>query len=275
MPKVSVISTVYNGEAYFERSVPSILGQSVEDFEWVIVDDGSTDATAQMLAALARTDRRVQVLSPGRVGRVRALNLATEAAKSDYVANQDFDDVSRPDRLKLQLQFLAASPEVGVLGGHYLVIDTRRGERFVRMPPETHDQIARAMASRIPFSHTVTMFRKAAWREAGGYPQIDKLIDFRLWIAIGALGWRFACLPVVLGDHFVYPESYFHGNFVYRTSQRELARSQALAVDALGLPFWTRIYPLGRYFYWSLPDRMKRIARRVLARSRERDVPSV
>ena len=85
------------------------------------------------------------------------------------------------------------------------------------------------------------MFRKAAWRQAGGYPLVDKLIDFRLWIAIGALGWRFANLPVVLGEHYVYPESYWKRSFAYRTSQRELARSQTLAIEALGLPLWTRL----------------------------------
>ena len=129
------------------------------------------------------------------------------------------------------------------------------------------------MASRIPFCHSVVMFRRAAWREAGGYPLVDKLIDFRLWIAIGSRGWQFACLPEILGEHFVYSESYFHRTFAYRASQRELARAQAFAIEALHLPFWSRIYPWGRLVYWSLPDGLKRVARRVLACSREQDVP--
>jgi hypothetical protein len=148
----------------------------------------------------------------------------------------------------------------------------KRGERYQRMTPEHHGQIVRAMASRIPFAHTVVMFRKAAWRQAGGYPLVDKLIDFRLWIAIGALGWRFANLPVTLGEHMIYPESYWNRMFAYRTSQRELARTQMLAIRNFELPFWTRVYPLGRYVYWSLPDRLKRLVRRLLARSLERDV---
>jgi hypothetical protein len=216
----------------------------------------------------------VRVLAPGRVGRARALNLAVEAAPSDYIANLDFDDASHPDRLRLQLEFLDAHPEVGVLGGRYLVIDQRRNERFVRMPPERHEQIARAMANRIPFCHSVVMFRKSAWREAGGYPPVDKLIDFRLWIAIGTRGWQFASLPAILGEHFVYPESYFHRTFGYPASQRELARAQICAIEAFHLPFWTRIYALGRHVYWLLPDGFKRIARRGLAHSRESDVPS-
>jgi hypothetical protein len=82
-------------------------------------------------------------------------------------------------------------------------------------------------------------------------------------------------VPKVLGEHFIYRSSYWKANFVYRDSQRELARSQFLAIDALGLPFWTRIYPLGRYVYWLLPNGIKRMARRVLAGSREEDVRSV
>lgn len=272
VPKVSVISTVYNGERYFERSVPSILNQTLADFEWVIVDDGSTDRTPALLERLRAEEPRARVFSPGRLGRARALNLAVEQARAEYVANQDFDDASRPDRLRLQAAFLDAHPEVGVVGAHYLVVDERRGERYQRMPPADHAQIVRAMASRIPFAHTVVMFRKAAWRQAGGYPSVDMLIDFRLWIALGALGWRFASLQTLLGEHFIYPESYWKRTFAYRTSQLELAQSQMLAIRTLRLPFWTRVYPLGRYMYWSLPDSLKRLARRLLARSLEQDV---
>ena len=274
MPRVSVISTVYNGAKFFDRSVPSVLGQTFGDFDWVIVDDGSSDETPALLARLAAQQPRVRVISPGRIGRARALNLATEQARGDYVANQDFDDASNADRLRLQADFLDEHADVGVVAGHYVVIDENRGEHYVRMPPTQHRQIARAMASRIPFAHTVAMFRKEAWRQLGGYPIVDRLIDFRLWIAMGGAGWRFAALPTVLGEHFIYPDSYWKANFTYRENQRELARAQSQAIGALGLPFWTRVYPLGRHVYWSLPSGLKRWARRVVAASREQDVPS-
>jgi Glycosyl transferase family 2 len=175
MTKISVVTPVYNGERYFDRAVPSILAQSRGDFEWVIVDDGSTDTTPERLAALAASDARVRVLSPGRLGYARALNYAIEQARGTYIANQDFDDRSYPDRLRLQAAFLDAHPEVGVVGGRYVLIDETRHERYERKPPEQHDQIVRAMASRIPFAHTLVMFRKEAWRQAGGYPLIEKL----------------------------------------------------------------------------------------------------
>ena len=177
MTKVSVITPVYNGERCFDRAVPSILAQGRSDFEWVIVDDGSTDTTPERLAALAARDARVRVLSPGRLGYARALNYAIEQAHGTYIANQDFDDRSYPDRLRLQAAFLDAHPEVGVVGGRYVLIDETGHERYERMPPEQHDQIVRAMASRIPFAHTLVMFRKEAWRQAGGYPLIESLVE--------------------------------------------------------------------------------------------------
>jgi glycosyltransferase involved in cell wall biosynthesis len=275
MTKVSVITAVYNGEAYFDRAPPSVLAQTIDDFEWLIVDDGSSDGTPQLLHQLAARERRVRVLSPGRVGRARALNLAVEQARAEYVANQDFDDTSYPDRLRLQAGFLDAHPKVGVVGGRYLLIDETRHERYERMPPEDHAQIVRAMASRIPFAHTVVMFRKEAWRQAGGYPQLDNLIDFRLWIEFGRLGWRFANLGAVIGEHSVHEQSYFLSNFKYQARQRSLAQLQLLAIRTFGLPLWMNVFPAGRYIYWTLPDGMKRAVRRLLAGSRERDLSSV
>jgi glycosyltransferase EpsE len=275
MPQVSVITTVYNGERFFDRVVPSILDQSMRDFEWIIVDDGSTDRTPEMLRNLAASDPRVHVYSPGRIGRAIALNFAVTLARSEYIANQDFDDFSVSYRLDLQAAFLDRHPEVGVVGGQYVVLDEARGEDFIREPPLDHDAIALAMASRIPFAHTIAMFRKDAWRQARGYPAVDQLIDYRLWIAMGASGWQFAAIPAVLGTHYKHSESFWKANFVYRDSQLALARAQVDAIRALQLPMRARIYPLGRLVYWRMPDWMKRAARRVLAGSSERDLEKV
>ena len=134
-PRVSVVATVYNGEPYFDRAVPGILAQTFEDFEFVLVDDGSTDGTLPLLRELAARDARVRVFAPGRLGAARAYNFGVEQARGEYVARQDFDDRSYPDRLRLQVALLDARPKVGIVGGAYLLVDERRGERYVRMPP--------------------------------------------------------------------------------------------------------------------------------------------
>ncbi|PNY81865.1 glycosyltransferase family 2 protein [Deinococcus koreensis] len=269
--KVSVVTTVYNGERFFDQSPPSILAQSLTDFEWIILDDGSSDATPRLLAELAARDPRVRVLSPGRLGRAQALNRAVGEARGEYIAIQDFDDVSYPERLLQQSRFLEAHPRVGVVGAHYVLIDENRAERYVRQPPTDHAGLRRAMARSIPFAHTMVMFRRAAWLQAGGYPVQDDIEDLALWIGMARGGWELANLPEVLGEHYVYAASYWHRNFSYMKRQRSLARVQVQAIRQLRLPASSYVYPLGRLVYGYLPTGAKRTVRRLLGRSSEQD----
>lgn len=271
-PKVSVVTTVYNGEQYFDRAVPGILGQSFADFEFVVVDDGSSDRTPEKLRELSDRDPRVRVFSPGRLGAAEAYNYAVTQARGEYIARQDFDDRSYPERLKLQLELLDAHPEVGLVGGYYVLVDERRGERYVRMPPTDHSSILPAMARYVPIAHTVATFRRRAWAEAGGYPLVNNLIDLRFYLRVGKLGWRFANVPQVLGEHYVHDSSFFHRSLKYTERQRDLARVQAQAVRELGLPSWMYLFALGRHAYAYIPPSLKRLVRRGLAGSRERDV---
>jgi len=271
-PKVSVVTTVYNGEPYVDRAIPGILGQTFEDFEWILVDDGSKDRTPQILDDLARRDSRVRVFSPGRLGISAAANYGVAQARGEYVARQDFDDRSYPDRLRLQAALLDADPKVGVVGGHYIVVDENRGERYVRMPPGEHGAILASMAKGIPFANTLVAFRRQAWTEAGGYPDVADLEDLLLWIKIARRGWRFASIPEPLGEHFVHPASFFHRSFKYADRQRALARVQAHAVRELGLPSWMHLFALGRYTYAYCPTVLKRVLRRTFARSQEQDI---
>jgi glycosyltransferase EpsE len=271
-PRVSVVSTVYNGGPYFERAIPGVLSQTFDDFEYIVVDDGSTDDSLARLNELARRDARVRVFAPGRLGAAAAYNFAVTQARGDYIARQDFDDRSYPERLRLQVALLDAHPEVGLVGGYYLLVDERRGERYVRMPPTDHAGIAAAMAKYIPIAHTVATYRRRAWVEAGGYPLANNLIDLRFYARVGHLGWRFANVPEVIGEHFVHDDSFFHRSLKYVDRQRDLARVQAQIVRELGLPSWMYVYSWGRYAYAHLPVGLKRWLRRGLGQSQERDV---
>jgi glycosyltransferase EpsE len=135
-------------------------------FSGIIVDDGSTDRTPELLAELAASDPRLRVLSPGRLGSARALNLAIKHARGAHIANQDFDDQSYPERPSLQTAFLDANPKIGVLGCGYVLIDKTGGESYKRLPPTDHDQIVRAMASRIPLAPSPRSARRRGGRPA-------------------------------------------------------------------------------------------------------------
>lgn len=273
-PRVSVITAVYNGEAYFSRAVPSILEQRYTDFEYVIIDDGSTDGTPAFLQEMARRDRRVRVLSPGRIGFANALNHGIERAEGEYIARQDFDDRSLPDRLSLQVGFLDSHSEVGLVGGYCFTVHDHSGERYVRKPPLSHQDILRAIPRYIPFAHTLVMFRKKAWKQAGGYPEVEDIEDLRLWIEFVRSGWRLANLPEVLGEHWVHPDSFWHRNFDYRRRQRTLSAVQWRAVRQLGLPLWMYMYPLGRWSYQLLPHSLRLAFRRLLVVDRSERRPA-
>ncbi len=271
-PKVSVVTTVYNGEPYPDRAIPSILAQTFTDFEWIIVDDGSEDRTGDLLRDVAARDPRVRVFSPGRLGITAAANYGVSQARGEYIARQDFDDRSYPERLRLQVALLDAHPEVGLVGGYCVLVDERRGERYVRMPPTEHEAILPAMARYVPIDHTLATFRRRAWTEAGGYPIVNNLIDLRFYLRVAKLGWRFANVPEVLGEHYVHDASFFHRSLRYVERQRDLARVQAQFVRELGLPRWMYLYALGRHAYAYIPPSWKRLVRRGLAGSQERDV---
>jgi glycosyltransferase EpsE len=270
-PRVSVVTTVYNGEPYFDRAIPGILAQTFDDFEWILVDDGSQDRTPELLRELARRDARVRVFTPGRLGLARAANYGVRQANGEYIARQDFDDSSYPERLRLQVTFLDAHPKVGVVGGYYVLVDERRDERYVRMPPTEHSAIIAAMARYIPLANTIVTFRRQVWTEAGGYPEVADLEDLRLWLRAGKLGWRFANLPQILGEHYVHDTSFFHRSFRYIDRQRGLAQVQAQAVRELRLPSWMYVFAFARYAYAYLPRGLKRAFRRRIG-PRERDV---
>jgi glycosyltransferase involved in cell wall biosynthesis len=253
-PKVSVVTSVYNGEDYFDRAVLGILAQNFDDFEFVLVDDGSSDRTLEKLQELAQQDPRVRVFSPGRLGAAAAYNYGVTQARGEYIARQDFDDRSYPDRLRLQVALLDAHPEVGLVGGYCVLVVERRGERYV------------------PIDHTLATFRRRVWIEAGGYPIVNNLIDLRFYLRVAKLGWRFANVPEVLGEHYVHDASFFHRSLRYVERQRDLARVQAQFVRELGLPRWMYLYALGRHAYAYIPPSWKRLVRRGLAGSQERDV---
>lgn len=268
-PQVSVVTTVYNGQPHFSRAVPSILAQDYRDFEFIIVDDGSTDDTPEFLADLERQDPRVRVLSPGRLGRAKALNYGVSQARGEYIALQDFDDISYPQRLRVQVDWLDSHPRVGAVGGFYVLVDDNRDERYVRQPPVEHESILRAIPKYIPLCHTLVTFRKRAWVEAGFYPEVQDIEDLRLWIRFVEVGWRLANVPANLGEHWVHASSFWHRSFSYRKRQATLRKVQREAIGRLGLPFWMHVYPLSRLLYGFLPPWLKRVSRRRLVNLNE------
>lgn len=190
-PRVSVILPLYNGERYVAASIASLLSQSFGDFELLVIDDGSTDRSAEIV--LSVTDPRVLLVRQQNSGLPSALNKALQIARGEYIARQDHDDLSLPTRLDKQVLYLEQHPETVLLGtAAEIWIDNSPTGRF-------HDHPCDDIALRFellfdnPFVHSSVMVRADAVRVAGGYP-LDLIEDYSLWSKLARLG-RVANLP--------------------------------------------------------------------------------
>ncbi|MGV3483620.1 MAG: glycosyltransferase family 2 protein [Planctomycetaceae bacterium] len=181
-PRVAVVMTVHNGLPYLPEAVDSILSQSLAAFEFIIVDDGSTDATPDYLDAI--DDPRVTVIHQPRQGQQAAAHRAILAAAAPLIARMDSDDVSHPDRLAQQVSFLDAHPEVGLVGSQI----TRRGEAGSGLRshfPTDHQRITDdLMHNRHSMCNPATMFRRELYFRVGGYWQHNIAEDWDLFLKI-------------------------------------------------------------------------------------------
>lgn len=157
--------------------------------------------------------------------------------------------------------------------GYYTVEDKMRNESFERQPPESHEAILRELPKRVPICHTVSTFRKQAWKEAGGYPiESNGVADFHFYVRVAEKGWELANVPVNTSTHYVYEQSFWIGNVKYGKRQKALMDLQHDAIKRLNLPGFYHLYPLSRQLYYRAPNSLKTFIRRNLASSKEKQI---
>jgi len=185
-PIISVVMSVYNGQTFLAEAVESILGQTFPDFEFVVIDDGSTDRTPEILAAYASRDARIRVFRQENKGRTESLNIGIALAQGKYIARIDADDIALPDRLNAQLEFMEQHPEVGLLGGPVELINTTGQVIRTVTPPLEDAGIKLLMLRYNPIYHSSVLMRKELVLATGGYRMpFDESEDYDLWLRIG------------------------------------------------------------------------------------------
>ncbi len=236
VPKISLLLPVRNGEQTLKAAVLSLLSQTEPDFELVIVDDNSTDSSVSLSASLAKEDSRVRVLrSPG-VGIAAALRHGFYSTNGRYVARMDCDDISEPERLELQAQYLDATPGVGVVATcvkHCAGDTASEGmAEFVSWNNSllSSQEIYQARFIESPLVHPSVMFRREVGSRFGLWLSGSIPEDYELWLRWMESGVRFAKLPQELLQWVDSPrrasrisESYSVESF-YRVKSPYLAR---------------------------------------------------
>lgn len=203
-PAVSVLMPVRNEERYLHAAIDSIRRQTLQEWELVVVDDGSTDGTASILADAAVADGRIRVLqNPGR-GLVPALNHGLASCRAPLVARMDGDDISHPCRLERQLEIFRDSPEVGLVTCSFrhfpreeLKVGMLAYERWQNSLVD-HGRVMADLFVESPFVHPAVMFRREEVVRLGGYRDMGWAEDYDLWLRMATAGVRFAriCDPL-------------------------------------------------------------------------------
>jgi glycosyltransferase involved in cell wall biosynthesis len=175
--------SAYNAEQYLTRSIESILHQTFADFEFLIIDDGSQDRSKEIIEAFR--DPRIRLISRENKGLTASLNEGIQEAKGEYIARQDADDASLPERLEREVAFLDSRPEVGMVGTNYIIID-EEGKRLDQSRVFTHpDDLALAELLSNQFGHGSVMMRRSVLDQAGPYdPKVGIVEDYDLFCRI-------------------------------------------------------------------------------------------
>jgi len=190
-PRVSVLMTVYNDDRYLEDAVRSILDQTFGDFEFLIMDDGSTDRSGAILERLAAEDDRITLFRQDNAGPTKASNALLAEARGELVARMDGDDISAPERFEQQVRYLDRHRACVAVGTRATIIDPD-GEplRLAEVPTE-HEEIDRGLIERHGqlMYHSSMMIRRAAMERLGGYDDRYRIaLDLDLSLRLAEVG---------------------------------------------------------------------------------------
>lgn len=228
-PLVSVVMAAYNVEAYAAEAVESILGQTFRDFEFLIMDDGSTDGTFAILRRYADRDPRIRLWSRENRGIVASSNELIDRARGEFLARMDCDDIALPDRFECQVEYLHQHPDCVAVGSQALLIDPEGDPLCIWFKSRTHEEIDAKLISGDSgqFCHPTTMLRRQTLIEAGKYnPRFPIASDLDVFLRLAELG-QLANIPRVLLKYRAHFESVSH-----REPRRQMELVREIILEA-------------------------------------------
>lgn len=182
--KVSVIMGVYNDERYLKDAIDSVLNQTFQEFEFIIIDDGSTDRSIEITKKIAEKDKRIRFYQNERnIGLASTLNKAIELSNADYIARMDSDDICVKERLAIQVAVLDSNPNISVVGGSAIYIDANSNKQNNFRMNIGKVSLSDAV-KRVPVIHPTVMMRKSPLEDVNGYTVNEytrRAEDYDLW----------------------------------------------------------------------------------------------
>lgn len=212
-PPVSVLLACYNGERWLAEAIESILGQTFENFEFLIVDDGSSDNSPELIRQFAERDSRVVVITKRNTGLADSLNVGIGRARGEWIARIDADDICEPLRLERQLEAARESPDLVFIGTGLTTIDENGRTIKSYSYPKRHAELVRNLRTARKFPpHSSAFYRTGAVRAVGGYRvRIKRSEDRDLWLRLSEVG-LLAALTEPLVRIRKHPDQISHDN---------------------------------------------------------------
>jgi len=183
-PKISVVMSVYNGEKYIEEAIQSILRQTYQDFEFIIVNDCSTDKTVEIINSFK--DTRIKIIENlENIGLTKSLNKGIKCTKGEYIARMDADDISLPHRFETQVGFLEKNKDYALIGSSFYQVNEEGKTVFWTRVLTEDSEIRRGLKNQNWFGHGSVLIRKSAFIECEGYnEEFECAQDYDLWLRI-------------------------------------------------------------------------------------------
>lgn len=213
----------YNSAPYIKEAINSVLNQTFTDFELIILNDGSTDHTAEIINTFS--DKRIRLIhNDYNQGLVFTRNRLLDLARAEFIAVLDSDDVADPERLELQYQYMTAHPEISLCGGHAQIIDSEgrlTGEKFIQPVADEYDFF---MLFGSMFVNSASIFKKSHAQQVGGYRDYAPAEDFDLFMRIATIG-RIKNLDSILVSYRIHSTN-------TSTQRKEIQRKNELRLIA-------------------------------------------
>lgn len=210
-PKISVVMPVYNGEKYLAEAIESILAQTFIDYEFIIVNDGSTDNTLNIIEEYMQKDNRIKVIKLKKVGLVNSLNIGIELAKGEYIARMDADDISMPERFQKQVDYLDENYKISILATYIEAIGYDK-ERKLKLEDwfnntiNTDNQLERIIRN-CPIAHPSVMMRSDFAKKEKYSLGYQAMEDYELWMRAVNKGYKIRVVEEKLLHYRFYDES--------------------------------------------------------------------
>lgn len=246
-PLVTVLMGVWNSSRYLDEAIRSIVDQTFEDFTFLIIDDGSSDGSAEIIERWAKWDHRiVPIHHDENRGLTECLATGVEHARTPLVARMDADDVSLPERLEVQVRFLEEHQDIDVLGSWAYEVGERGEVLGERRYPTSHEELVRLLWTN-PIIHPTVMFRRDSVRNVGSYARsVQKRQDYDLWFRCVAGGLRLANVPRSLLKYRYTEDYYYRNNWWVAWEQARIGWRGCRRIRANPLQYLGVAIPLAR-----------------------------